>query len=96
MRRSNSQLLGDVLQEFLRESGLEKPLLERKVVEQWPVVMGDLIARFTRKVELKNGVLMVYLTSSALRQELFLARFELVKKMNDAVGAEIVKDVRLM
>ncbi len=96
MKRSNTQLFGTVLQEYLREVGWEKPLLEKKVVDMWPTLMGELVARFTKKVELKNGVLMVYLTSAPLRQELFLVRFELVKKLNDAVGSEIVKDVRLL
>ncbi len=96
MKRSNSEHISGVLQAVLRDMGLEKPLLEHRIVEAWPSLMGNMIAQYTRKVEFKNGVLFVYLSSSPLRQELFLARFELVKKLNEYVGAEIVHDVRLL
>ena len=75
---------------------LEKPLLERQVVEKWPEVMGPMIARLTRSVELKNGVLMVRISSAALKAQLFECRRELVEKLNNAVGAHVIDDVRLL
>ncbi len=96
MKRSNSEHISGILQQVLRDLGLEKPLLEQQIVDAWPSIMGNMIAQYTRKVEFKNGVLFVYLSSAPLRQELFLARFELVKKLNEYVGAEIVHDVRLL
>ncbi len=96
MKKTNSEHIGIVMQQALREMGLERPLLEHRIVEAWPSLMGTMIAQYTRKVEFKNGVLFVYLSSAPLRQELFLARFELVKKLNEYVGADIVHDVRLL
>ncbi len=96
MKRSNSEHISGVLQQVLRDLGLERPLLEQRIVDAWPSLMGKMIAQYTRKVEFKNGVLFVYLSSAPLRQELFLARFELVKKLNEYIGAEIVRDVRLL
>ncbi len=96
MKKTNSEHIGIVLQQALREMGLERPLLEHRIVEAWPQLMGTMIAQYTRKVEFKNGVLFVYLSSAPLRQELFLARFELVKRLNEYVGADIVHDVRLL
>ncbi len=96
MRKTNAEHIGIVLQQALREMGLERPILEHRIVEAWPSLMGNMIAQYTRKVEFKNGVLFVYLSSAPLRQELFLARFELVKKLNEYVGADIVHDVRLL
>lgn len=83
--------------EFLRENGMEKPILERRVVEQWPRVMGETVARLTRSVEVTDGVLYVKLSSAALRSQLFEIRFDLVKKLNEAVGCEgVIRDVRLL
>ncbi len=96
MRKTNSEHIGFVLQQVLRDMGLEKPLLEHRIIEAWPLLMGTMIAQYTRKLEFKNGVLFIYLSSAPLRQELFLARFELVKKLNEYVGADIVQDVRLL
>lgn len=97
MKRQNAQSIGEVLVEFLRENGMEKPILERRVVEQWPRVMGETVARLTRSVEVTDGVLYVKLSSAALRSQLFEIRFDLVKKLNEAVGCEgVIRDVRLL
>jgi predicted nucleic acid-binding Zn ribbon protein len=85
-----------VLAEYLRESGLEKPLMEREVVASWGTLMGDTVARLTRKVELNDGVLVVRLSSAALKAQLFECRRDLVHKMNEHVGCEVVKEVRLL
>ena len=81
--------------DFLKENQLEQPLLERQLVAKWGEVMGALVSDLTRSVEIKNGVLYVKVKSAALRQQLFECRFEVVKKMNESVGAEVIRDVRL-
>lgn len=96
MRRNETQSIGEVLAQFLRESGLEKPILERRVVEQWPQIMGQTVANLTRKVEVREGVLYVHLSSAALRAHLFEVRHELIQKINSAVGDGVIQDVRLL
>ena len=90
-----ARTIGDLMVDYLRESGLEKPLLERRMVELWPEVMGSMVARMTRSVEVREGVLYVRLSNAALRAQLFDCRFELVKRLNDAAGAKVLRDVRL-
>jgi predicted nucleic acid-binding Zn ribbon protein len=71
-------------------------VLEVQVEEVWPQVMGEAVGKLTRSVELKNGVLIVHLNSAALKAQLFENRFELVRKLNDALGADAIKDCRLL
>ncbi len=88
--------LGQAIANFLHETpALEVPLIEHKAIALWPDVMGPTIARLTRSVELKNGVLTVRLNSAALKAQLFENRFELVEKMNQALGVPAIHDVRL-
>ena len=96
MIRGNSLSIADVLNIYLRETGLEKTILEDKVVALWPEIMGDTVARLTRSVEVKNGILIVHISSAALKAQLFECRFELVKKINDAVGGNAIRDVRIL
>lgn len=96
MIRGNSLSIADVLNIYLRETGLEKTVLEDKVVALWPEIMGDIVARLTRSVEVKNGMLIVHISSAALKAQLFECRFELVKKINDAVGGNAIRDVRIL
>ena len=88
--------MDSVIAEWIRENDLEKPLLEHRVVEQWAEVLGPLIARYSRDIEVKDGLLRVRITNAALRQELFEQRFRLIQKLNEAVGGEAIKDVRLL
>lgn len=94
--RGNSLSIADVLNIYLRETGLEKTVLEDKVVALWLEIMGDTVARLTRSVEVKNGMLIVHISSAALKAQLFECRFELVKKINDAVGGNAIRDVRIL
>ena len=96
MKVESSASLTDALVAYLRESGLEKPVLEVQVEEVWPRVMGDMVTKLTRSVEVKEGMLIVKVSSAALKAQLFENRFELVRKLNEAVGAEVIKDCRIL
>ncbi|MBR1809101.1 MAG: DUF721 domain-containing protein [Paludibacteraceae bacterium] len=96
MKRKNTESVGAVVAQVLREMGLEKPLLEHRLIEAWPSLMGPLVQKYTGKIEIKNGVMLVQITSAALRQELFIARKQLVEKLNKEMGAEIITDIRLL
>ena len=88
--------IGEALVGFLRESGLEKPVLEVQVEEAWPNVMGKVVTDLTRSVEVKDGTLYVRVASAALKAQLFENRFELVRRLNEAVGAPVLKDCRIL
>ena len=93
---SNSSSLTDALVSYLRESGLEQSVLEVQVEEVWPQVMGDIVTKLTRSVEVKDGMLIVRVNSAALKTQLFENRFELVRKLNEAVGADVIKNCRIL
>ena len=93
---ANGASISEALVDFLRESGLEQSVLEVQIADVWPQVMGDVVNRLTRSVEVKNGVLYVRVNSAALKTQLFENRFELVRKLNEAVGAPAIKDCRIL
>lgn len=88
--------IGELLADFIHGSVLETPLLERKVVELWPQVLGPTVAQLTGQMEVKNGVLLVHIRSAALRSQLFEVRHEVVRKLNEAAHADVLKDIRLL
>ncbi len=88
--------ISDVLVDYLRENGLEQDVLDVQIEEAWPRVMGDTVTRLTRSVEMKNGLLIVHVNSAALKTQLFENRFELVRKLNEAVGAPAIRDCRIL
>ena len=94
MFRQKVESLRDVLLRNLREQGLETPLLQKRLVEAWPQVVGPVIARYTLNTYIYNQTLFVRLSNPALRSDLSMMRGELVKKLNDVVGEQVITDIR--
>jgi predicted nucleic acid-binding Zn ribbon protein len=93
MRRKNTELLGDVIQQFLKQRKLDKPLYEQRLLNAWPEVLGPNIQSYTSSLSIKNKVLYVSISSSVLRHDLFLSRQQIVESLNKHVGAEVIKEI---
>ena len=77
------------------QQGLDRGIREQRLFIQWEEIVGTAIARHSKPVRLRNGLLWVQVTEAAWRQELSLMRIELVAKINTAVGSDLVKEIRL-
>ena len=86
--------IGQLVMRNLRVQGLETPLLQKRLVESWPVVAGPVIARYTLNTYIYNQTLFVRLSNPALRSDLSMMRQELVKTLNDRVGEQVITDIR--
>lgn len=93
MKRQNALPIGEIVHRFLREEGLESPLNEYRLIQAWESVLGKAIARYTRKMYIKNQTLYVHLTSPALRQDLQMSRQTLAHRLNEAVGAQVIINI---
>lgn len=87
--------LDDVLQRFLRDGGLETPLLQKRAVGAWDTVVGHIVASQTTERFIKNQILYVKILNPALRQDLSMMRAQLTRRINDAVGTQVISDVRV-
>jgi len=94
MFRRNSILVKEVILKALREQGLETPLLQKRLIDSWPEVMGPAIASYTDQLYIRNQTLFVHLTSPALRFELSMQRQDIVNRLNAHTGSQVIADVR--
>lgn len=93
MKKNQAELIGEMIRKVMREQGLESPLNEYKLIQAWRDVLGNAIASYTTNLYIKNQILHVYLTSPALRQELMMGREQLVKNLNQYVGAQVIVNI---
>lgn len=93
MKRNNTEQIGDVLRQFLRQQGLETPLNEYRLVDAWKDVAGPVITRYTTNLFIKNQVLYVSLSSSVIRQELMMGREMLIRNLNAQVGSQVIVNI---
>jgi predicted nucleic acid-binding Zn ribbon protein len=94
MFRRDVQIIKDLILHNLRQQGLETPLLQKRLVEAWPVVAGETIARYTLNTYIKNQTLYVKLSVPALRADLSMRRSEFVKRLNEHVESQVIADIR--
>ena len=94
MFKRREQLISSLVMRNLRVMGLETPLLQKRLVEAWPVVAGEAIARYTTSVNIANQTLFVHLSMPALRADLSMRRQEFVQRLNSYVGAQVIADIR--
>ena len=93
MKRNNTEQIGDVLRQFLRQQGLETPLNEYRLVAARKDVVGPVITRYTTNLFIKNQVLYVSLSSSVIRQELMMGREMLIRHLNAQVGSQVIVNI---
>ena len=94
MRRRKTEQIGDLVRQYLRDEGLETPLNQHRLINSWGDVMGKGINSYTGDMFIKNQTLYVKINSSTLRQELTAGRKNIVKRLNDHVGAQVITDIR--
>ena len=94
MFRRDVQGIKDLILRNLRQQGLETPLLQKRLVEAWPVVAGEAITRYTLNTYIINQTLYVRLSVPALRADLSMRRQEFVALLNEYVGNQVIADIR--
>lgn len=95
MFKKQVQSLDEVLNRFLREGGLETPLLQKRVIDAWGDITGTMVERYTCEKFIKNQTLFVKINNPSLRQDLSMMRTQLVKRLNEAVGAFVIAEVKI-
>ena len=94
MFRRDVKEIKDLVLRNLRQQGLEMPLLQKRLIEAWPVVAGETVSRYTLNAYILNQTLYVRLTSAALRADLTMRRQEFGRLLNEYVGNQVIADVR--
>lgn len=90
MRRSNTQSLSEVLKEYIKQNQMDQKLKEVDVVQGWENLLGKTIAHYTKNIYITNRILYVQISSSVVKNELFMMREEIVRKINENAGGTVV------
>ena len=94
MFKRDVQNIKDLILKNLRTQGLETPLLQKRLIDSWKDVVGEMIANYTDNLYIRNQTLYVHLTNPAIRADLSMMRRELVKKLNAHLGSQVIADVQ--
>ncbi|MGD9993079.1 MAG: DUF721 domain-containing protein [Salinivirgaceae bacterium] len=96
MKRSSTQPLKEVIQEYLEALKMNSKLKEVSLISNWENMVGRSVARATKDIYIKDRKLFVVLKSSVVRNELALIKEPLIKRMNEEAKAELIVDLVLL
>ena len=65
MRKQNTEILGDVIRQVLRENHLDERLYEVQLIRSWETVLGTYINSYTENLYIKNKILYARISSAA-------------------------------
>ena len=96
MRRSNTQTLSEILNDFFSENPvITKRLAENRLINAWETTLGKAVSHYTENLYVRNKTLYVHLSSSVLRNELSLCRSDLIAKLNKEAGRDVINQIVL-
>jgi predicted nucleic acid-binding Zn ribbon protein len=91
--KKGPESLGGVLQNLLRNLGLEKRIKEQELILNWDKIVGEKIAEKTKPFKIEGNKFFVRVESPSWRTELFYLKKDIIEKLNHSVKKEIVKDI---
>lgn len=95
MFRRSVKPLNSILNQVIRNQGLEAPLLQKRLIDAWDMVVGRIIAQYTEEKFIKNQTLFVRIVNPALKNDLSMMHTELVKRLNASVGSQVITDIKI-
>ncbi|MDB5033687.1 MAG: hypothetical protein JWQ98_928 [Chlorobi bacterium] len=90
-----AESIGAIIQQWLRENNLAEKLQENSVPSYWVEIVGESVAKHAQVERIERGTMFVKVQSAVWRNELAMRRDEIRAKVNERLGAEIVKEIVL-
>ena len=86
-------MMGELLEDFFSRPWVAAKVAEGRLPEVWRECVGDLAADMTTHFELRGRILNVRISSSVLRNELFLRRAELCDELNRRSKVPLIEHI---
>lgn len=94
--RSRATPLEEALRQLLRNLGYETKIKQHEVINRWEELVGSRIARVTNVERVRDGVLFVKVDNPTWRNELVFMKNRIHKKVEETVGAGIIRDIKFI
>ena len=93
MKKTGPKKLDIAISSLVEDLGIALKIEQSKILDDWPAIVGEQIAKVTTAERLEAGKLFVHVTRSTWRNELIFLKADLIAKINAYVNREIVKDI---
>ncbi|MGV3706776.1 MAG: DUF721 domain-containing protein [Arcticibacter sp.] len=93
MRKTNDKPIKEAIEQMLRVYKLKRKFDETSLVAAWPEMMGPAVANRTRQLYIREKKLFIRVESSVLKNELVMIRSQILEKMNERAGSQVLEEI---
>ncbi len=90
------QSLKIAIDSMLKRFGIDKAIAQNKALNIWNEIVGDTVAKNTQPDRVEHGVIIVKVSSPTWRQELYFQKKEIIQKLNNTIGKNVIRDIRFI
>jgi hypothetical protein len=83
----------EAMQQFLNSSRIKGGIQALQIEDVWEEIMGKTIARYTDKLQIIGDKLIITTAVGPLKNELIYQKEKIRQRVNEALKANVVKDV---
>lgn len=93
MERKKEKKIGSLLDDFVRANNLQQGLAEYRITKAWGTLLGKSVAMATKSLYVKDRKLFVKIHSSVMRNELTMIKPDIIRRLNESAGTDVIDDV---
>ena len=94
--KKNEQKISAILKEFVQQKQIQRGYNQSGLQKFWQDKMGPTINKYTSKIALRKDILVLSISSSALKQELIFSKKKLLQLFAEEFGENVVKDIKFL
>ena len=88
--------ISDLIPAFMKEQGLDEKLWQQALLNEWPQLVGEQVARRARPGKIQNRLLTIFVTNSVWLSELNRnGKPQMLKNLQARFGPDLIRDIRL-
>lgn len=96
MRGDNNRPLKEWLQVFTQSPQLRAKLYQTRIEKMWGDMMGPVVSGYTKRIKLDHQTLILFVESASLKSELNIMRENIRSKVNEQLGEEFIREVKIL
>jgi len=85
--------LGDAMKYFLNHSRLKGSIQALQIEDVWEKLMGKTIAKYTDKIQIQGKTLYITTSMAPLKQELLYQKENIIIRVNETLGENVINNV---
>ena len=83
----------DALKQFLNQSRLKGDVQALQIEEIWEKLMGKTISKYTDSIKIIHQTLFINTNVAPLKNELMFQKDNIIKRVNEALGDSVIREV---